>query len=94
MKRFAITFGFLFAILFCVVGIVKVGFIACLLVLGGWTSCMLANAGREYGRLFDIEEPEHDSCDGCKNDLGGGHCAINLEAECGKGNHEAWKGKE
>lgn len=44
----------------------------------------------------DIYEdvPEHDSCDGCKHDLGGGQCKINLEAECGKGEHEAWEGKQ
>lgn len=37
------------------------------------------------------DEPEHDSCKGCKHDLGGGQCRINLEAECGKGEHEAWE---
>lgn len=33
----------------------------------------------------------HDSCTGCKHDLGGGACRINLEAECGKGEHEMWE---
>lgn len=36
---------------------------------------------------------EHESCVGCKNYLGGGCCRINLEAECGKGEHEAWEDK-
>lgn len=34
----------------------------------------------------------HESCTGCKHDLGGGQCRINLEAECRKGAHEAWEG--
>lgn len=43
----------------------------------------------------DYEDvPDHDSCVGCKHDLGGGCCRINLEAECGKGGHEAWEGKQ
>lgn len=38
------------------------------------------------------EAPEHDSCDGCKNDLGGGHCKINLEDECCEGGgFEMWE---
>lgn len=35
-----------------------------------------------------------DSCAGCKHDLGGGQCRINLEAECGKGEHEMWEDKK
>ena len=38
------------------------------------------------------EEPEHDSCEGCKNNLGGGHCKINLEDECCEGGgFEMWE---
>lgn len=35
------------------------------------------------------------SCDNCKNDLGGGCCRINLEAECREGGgYEAWEPKD
>lgn len=33
------------------------------------------------------------SCCTCVNYLGGGMCRINLEAECGEGEHEAWEEK-
>lgn len=35
-------------------------------------------------------------CETCRYDLGGGYnnCKINLEAECGDGNYEAWEPKE
>lgn len=36
-------------------------------------------------------EPKHISCYGCKNDLGGGFCRINLEKECGAGEFEAYE---
>lgn len=40
----------------------------------------------------DDEEPEHDSCAGCKHDLGGGCCRINLEDECAAGGgYEMWE---
>ena len=36
--------------------------------------------------VFDEDdEPEHDSCSGCKYDLGGGCCSINCEDECAAG---------
>lgn len=41
-----------------------------------------------------LEEEGHTSCEGCKHHLGGGMCRINLEDECGKGEHEAWKGEK
>ena len=34
------------------------------------------------------------NCDTCRHHLGGGCCRINLEAECGKGEFEAWEPKE
>lgn len=37
------------------------------------------------------DEPVHDSCEGCKHNLGGGCCSINVEYECGEGNHELWE---
>lgn len=34
----------------------------------------------------------HDSCEGCRNNLGGGHCKINLEDECCEGGgFELWE---
>ena len=33
------------------------------------------------------------TCDTCRHYLGGGCCRINLEAECGKGEFEAWEQK-
>lgn len=36
----------------------------------------------------------HDSCDGCKYDLGGGCCKINAEGECCEGGgFELWEVK-
>ena len=37
----------------------------------------------------------HVPCEGCKHDLGGGCCRINLEPECREGGgYEAWEPKE
>ena len=35
-------------------------------------------------------------CETCRYDLGGGYnnCKINLEAECGAGDYEAWEPKQ
>lgn len=33
----------------------------------------------------------HDSCEGCRHNLGGGCCRINEEAECGAGDRELWE---
>ncbi len=33
------------------------------------------------------------TCDTCRHYLDGGCCRINLEAECGKGEFEAWEPK-
>lgn len=43
----------------------------------------------------NAETPEHDSCDGCKHDLGGGRCRMNLEYECREGGgFELWEDDE
>ena len=34
------------------------------------------------------------TCNTCRHYLGGGCCRINLEAECGAGEFEAWEPKE
>lgn len=41
---------------------------------------------------YDFPKPKHNSCVGCKNHLGGGHCRINLEGECREGGgFELWE---
>lgn len=40
------------------------------------------------------KERKPPTCDTCRHHLGGGCCRINLEAECGKGEFEAWEPKE
>ena len=40
---------------------------------------LIADSDRE-----DVE-PEHTSCEGCKHNLGGGHCRLNVEDECCEG---------
>lgn len=49
-----------------------------------------AKRARMAGRLEALDAGTQESCVGCRNDLGGGMCRANLEAECGKGGHEAW----
>lgn len=51
--------------------------------------------------MGDDEPDEHvdielkSSCMGCKNDLGGGHCRINMERECREGGgFELWEAAE
>lgn len=57
------------------------------------TACCCTAAAIQLMNREEAEDQErdHDSCTGCKHDLGGGQCKINLEAECGKGAHEAWE---
>lgn len=59
------------------------------------TACCCTAAAVQLMNREEAEKQErdHDSCMGCKNDLGGGMCKINLEAECGKGEHEAWEAR-
>ena len=53
------------------------------------------NRGRRAEKARkDTEEGEgmiHDSCEGCRYDLGGGCCRMNMEAECGEGDRELWE---
>lgn len=40
----------------------------------------------------ETAEPERDSCEGCKHDLGGGRCRMNVELECREGGgFEMWE---
>lgn len=35
---------------------------------------------------------KHEGCDGCKYNLGGGHCGLNVEDECREGGgFELWE---
>ena len=40
------------------------------------------------------EGMNHDSCEGCRHNLGGGCCRINEEAECGAGDRELWENEK
>lgn len=61
---------------------------AVLVVVGTAFASMVLAAESATG---ESETEGHDSCTGCRHDLGGGQCKINLEAECGKGEHEMWE---
>ncbi len=50
---------------------------------------------RDLSIEIEEPEPERESCAGCKNDLGGGHCRINVEGECREGGgFELWEPKD
>lgn len=50
---------------------------------------------RDLSIEIEEPEPERESCEGCKNDLGGGHCRINVEGECREGGgFELWEPKD
>ena len=48
-------------------------------------SCCVAIATALIGKDEPENKPERESCSGCENDLGGGHCRINVEGECREG---------
>lgn len=56
-----------------------------------WKEQTLMEIAFEMALKKKHDKGEHDSCEGCRHDLGGGQCRINLEGECGKGEHEAWE---
>lgn len=46
------------------------------------------------GDTTEESEPECKSCEGCRHNLGGGHCRINVEGECREGGgFELWEVK-
>lgn len=75
--------------------ILKLGWMAYLIagwMLFDWRVGVLITGASFLVRLYyqfddEIEESELEckSCEGCKNDLGGGHCRINVEGECREG---------
>lgn len=75
-----------------IVGWVKFGWAGSLLVIAtGTAACIFCTDDSVYE---DEDEPEHDSCKGCKHDLGGGCCKLNLEDECAAGGgYEMWEDK-
>lgn len=72
------------------VGWHKFGWAGALLALATWTAaCIFCADDYEYE---DEDEPEHDSCEGCKHNLGGGCCSLNVEDECAAGGgFELWE---
>lgn len=93
MKKKQRIIGVLAYIACVVVGNIKFGWGGSLLCLAAWISACIFCDG--YEANTDEEEPEHDSCDGCKHDLGGGHCKINVEGECREGGgFELWEGED
>lgn len=93
MRRVAIVLGWL-------------AWIACLVAawaLNGWLSafiaflsnCAIAMLMTAIDSNEEEEMPTRESCDGCDHDLGGGHCAINVEGECREGGgFELWEDKK
>ena len=73
------------------VGWYKFGWAGLFLVFAMFVSCCLYFSGVQ-AEYDEEDEPEHDSCDSCKHNLGGGHCKVNLEGECREGGgYEAWE---
>ncbi len=67
---------------------------AVLVVVGAAFAGMVLGAEDATGDGTPDGQTKADSCTGCKNDLGGGACRINLEAECGEGEHEMWEDRD
>jgi hypothetical protein len=58
-------------------------------------SCCVASVIALVEKDEPENEPERESCEGCKNNLGGGHCRINVEGECREGGgFELYKSEE
>lgn len=90
MKKFCRVSGILFIIAYMVAGWYRFRFGGLMLVVGTLAAIRLYRSGIEDDP--SEPEPEHDSCEGCKHNLGGGHCKINLEGECREGGgYEAWE---
>ena len=79
------------------------GYYAALIAIGVWfgfkafmlailATCCAGIASKLSEKHISDEELKHDSCIGCKHNLGGGHCRVNLEGECREGGgYEAWE---
>ena len=75
--------AFIMYIACVVVGCIKFGWAGGLLAMAAWSAaCIFCTDNNVYE---DDDEPEHDSCEGCKHNLGGGCCKLNLEDECAAG---------
>lgn len=72
--------------------------VALSIILGGliWSMILtIADWYKENMELEELEDEEPDSCEGCKWDLGGGCCSLNVEDECAAGGgYELWEGKK
>lgn len=67
-----------------------------------WRALVLVTGASYLVRLYysipddtiEESEPERESCEGCRHNLGGGHCRINVEGECREGGgFELWEVK-
>lgn len=82
--------AFILYIACVIVGTIKFGWAGALLVMATATTVMIYCADDDV--YEDEDEPEHDSCEGCRNYLGGGCCRLNLEDECAAGGgFELWE---
>ena len=73
------------------VGWYKFGWPGALLVLATWVAACTFCGDNVHDDEHE-DEPEHDSCDGCNHNLGGGCCKLNVEDECAAGGgYELWE---
>lgn len=83
--------AFILYIACVVVGWIKFGWAGGLLVLATWVAACIYCDDDVLDGMYE-DEPEHDSCEGCRNYLGGGCCRLNLEDECAAGGgYELWE---
>jgi len=67
------------------------------ILLGGFAWSVILTIVNWYKENMTVEEldDEPDSCEGCKWDLGGGCCSLNVEDECAAGGgYELWEGED
>lgn len=92
MKRF---FKFMLVVMWFVyatVALYKFDWRALVLVVGA--SYLVGLYFSIPGEVVEESEPERESCEGCRHNLGGGHCRINVEGECREGGgFELWEVK-
>lgn len=91
MHNLKTTLGYIGGILCVLVGWYKFSWAGIFLVFATFVIGSIYSSGI-YEVCDEDDEPEHDSCDGCKWNLGGGCCSINSEDECAAGGgYELWR---
>lgn len=87
MKRFYKLMWFVYA----VVALCKFDWRVLVLVIGASYLAVMCCVTDD---VIEEVEPEHESCEGCRHNLGGSHCRINVEGECREGGgFELWEVK-